>query len=80
MSFLGKTNFCANSHAQLCQLCHVIQSDMLNIYHSLSFFLFVLLFQLCINSKNLSQLQKSAVPLQFPLPDVVIARDATLNH
>ena len=36
MSFHGKTTFCANRHAQLCQLYHVIQSDMLTVYHSLT--------------------------------------------
>ena len=34
MSFLGKTNFCTNGHSQLWHLCHVIQSDMLSVYHS----------------------------------------------
>ena len=28
MSLLGKANFCANGHAQLHCLCHVIQNDM----------------------------------------------------
>ena len=34
MSFLGKAHFCTNGHSQLCTLCHVIQSDMLSVYHS----------------------------------------------
>ena len=34
MSFLGKANFCINGHSQLRDLCHVIQSDMLSVYHS----------------------------------------------
>ena len=34
MSFLGKVNFCANDHSQLQQWCCVIESDMLNVYHS----------------------------------------------
>ena len=34
MSFLGKANFCTNGHSQLQHLCHVIQSDMLSVYHS----------------------------------------------
>ena len=29
---------------------------------------------------QLSQLQQSPVPLQFPLPDVVIATDAATTH
>ena len=34
ISFLGKANFCTNGHSQLQCLCHVIQSDMLSVYHS----------------------------------------------
>ena len=34
MSFLGKTIFCTNGHSQQQHLCHVIQSDMLHVYHS----------------------------------------------
>ena len=34
MSFLGKANLCTNGHSQLLHLCHVIQSDMLHVYHS----------------------------------------------
>ena len=34
MSFLGTANFCTNGHSQLWHLCHVIQSDMLHVYHS----------------------------------------------
>ena len=33
---LGKVNFCANGYSQLWRLCHVIQSDMLTVYHSLA--------------------------------------------
>ena len=32
VSIFSKTTFGANGHAQLWQLCHVIQSNMLNIY------------------------------------------------
>ena len=34
-SSFGKISFCASGYAQLCWICHVIQSDMLNIYHHL---------------------------------------------
>ena len=34
MSFFGNTTFCANRHAQLHWLYHVIHSDMLNVYQS----------------------------------------------
>ena len=34
MSFLGKANICTNGHSQLQCLCHVIQSDILCVYHS----------------------------------------------
>ena len=45
MSFLGKANFCTNGHSQLWRLCHVIQSDMLSVYHSpTQLFLHVYLF------------------------------------
>ena len=34
MSFVGRTTFCANGPVQICQLCCVMQSEMLNVYHS----------------------------------------------
>ena len=82
MSFLVKAIFCPNGHSQLWHLGHVIQSDMLHVYHSpthlFSWFHFSLssLHQV----EQLSHLQQSPVPLQFPLPDVVIATDATPSH
>ena len=36
MSFLGKANFCTNGLSQLWHLCHVTQSDMLHVHHSLN--------------------------------------------
>ena len=30
----GHANFCSSGYSQLWQWCHVIQSDMLNVYHS----------------------------------------------
>ena len=82
MSFLGKTNFCTNGHSQLWHLCCVIQSDMLTVYHS-STHLFshvhFFLSSLC-QLEQLSHLQQSPVPLQFPLPDVVIATEAMPTH
>ena len=80
--FLGKANFCANGHSHLQRLCCVIQSDMLTVYLSPTHlfspvhFSFSALHQL----KWLSHLQQSPVPLQFPLPDVVIATDAMPTH
>ena len=82
MSFLGKANFCANGHSQLQRFCHVIQSHMLTVYHSRTHlfspvhFSFSALHQL----EQLSHLQQSPVPLQFALPDVVIAIDAMPSH
>ena len=82
MSFLGKANFCTSDHYQLLRLCHVIQNDMLTVYHSATHlfspvhFSFSSLHQL----EWLAHLQQSPVPLQFPLPDVVIATDATPIH
>ena len=82
MSFLGKANFCTSGHSQLRHLCHVIQSDMLSVYHSPT-----QLFS-CVHFSPsslrqlewLAKLQQSPVPLQFLLPDVVIATDATPTH
>ena len=82
MSFLGKTNFFANGHSQLWQLCHVIQSDMLTVYHSLSRlfpsvqFSFSALHQL----EWLFHLQQSPIPLQFLFPDIVFATDAIASY
>ena len=82
MSFLGKANFCTNGHSQLCYLCHVIQSDMLHVYHSPNHLFSWVHFSLSSlhQLEWLSQLQQSPVPLQFPLPDLVIATDAMPNH
>ena len=82
MSFLGKANFCTNGHSQLHCLCHVIQSDMLHVYHSpkqLFSHVHFSLPSLC-QLEWLAHLQQSPVPLQFPLPDVVIATDASPTH
>ena len=82
MSFLGKANFCTNGHSQLWHLCCVIQSDMLNVYHSPTHLFSQVHFSLSSlhQLEQLSHLQQSPVPLQFPLPDVVIATDAMLTH
>ena len=44
-------NFCTNGHSLLRHLCHVIQSDMLSIYHSPTqlFCIFIFLFPLYVN-------------------------------
>ena len=42
--------------------------------------MFIFPFPLYINWNSLAQLQQSLVPLQFLLPDVVIATDATPTH
>ena len=78
MSFLGKANFCTNGHTQLQHLCHVIQSDMLHVYHSPTQLFSHVHFPLSSlhQLEWLVHLQQSPVPLQFPLPDVVIATDA----
>ena len=80
--FLGKANFCTNGHSQLWHLCCVIQSDTLHAHHSPTHlcshvhFSFSSLCQL----DQLSHLQQSPFPLQFPLPDVDIATDAVPTH
>ena len=78
MSFLGKANFCTNGHSKLQYLCCVIQTDMLHVYHCpTQLFSCVHFFRssLC-QLEWLAHLQQSPVPLQFPLPDVLIATDA----
>ena len=79
MSFLGKTNFCTNGHSQLHHLCCVIQSDMPSVYLSPTQLFSCVHFSLSSlhQLEQLAKLQQSPVPLQFPLPDVVIAIDAT---
>ena len=82
MSFLGKAYFCNNGHSQLWCICCVIQSDMLHIYHSST----QLFSHVHLSLSSLCQLEWLAhfwqrlVPLQFPLPAVVIATDATPTH
>ena len=82
MSFLGKANFCTNDHSQLWLLCCVIQSDMLTIYNSPTHLFSHVHFSLSSlhQLEWLSHLQQSPIPLQFPLPDVVIATDAMPTH
>ena len=82
MSFLGKANFCTNGHSQLHCLCHVIQHDMLSVHHSpMQLFSHVHFSLSSLHQLEwLSNLQQSPVLLQFPLPDVVIATDATPTH
>ena len=82
MSFLGKANFCTNGHSQLWCLCRVIQSDMLCVYHSPTQLFSHVHFSLSSlrQLEQLSTIQQSPVPLHFPLPDVVIATDATPTH
>ena len=82
MSFLGKANFCTNGHSQLWHLYCVIQSDMLHVYHSPTHLFSHVHFSLSSlhQLEQLAHLQQSPVPLQFPLPDVVIATDAMPTH
>ena len=82
MSFFGKANFCVYRHAQLHQLGHVIQRDMLNVLYSPAHLFcslhlsFLAHFQLW----RWSQLQQGWVPLWFPLPDLVVTMDAMPSH
>ena len=82
MSFLGKANFCTNGHSQLHRLCRTIQSDILSVYHSPTHLFSLVHFSLSslCQLKWLVHLQRSPVPLLFPLPDVVIATNATPTH
>ena len=81
-SFLGKANFCTNGHSQLRLLWHVIQSHML-VFTILPYnycHMFIFLFPLYVNWNGWLTYNKVLVPLHFPLPDVVIATDATCTH
>ena len=82
MSFLGKTKVCTSGHSLKWDLCHVIQSDMLHVYYSPAHLFFHVHFPLSSlhQLEQLSHLQQSPVPLQFPLSDVVIVTDATPTH
>ena len=82
MSSLGKANFCTNGHSQLQHLCHLIHNDMLHVYHSPTHLFSWVHFSLSslYQLEWLSHLQQSPAPLQFPLPDMVIATDAIPTH
>ena len=82
MSLLGKANFCTNGHSQLRHLCCVIQSNMLHVYHSpTDLFLHVHFSLSSLHQLEwVAHLQQSPIPLQFPLPGVVIATDAAPTH
>ena len=78
MSFLGKANFCTSGHSQLWHLCHVIQSNMLQVCLSPNHLFSCVNFSLSSlhQLEQLSHLQQSPAPLHFPPPAVVIATDA----
>ena len=82
MSFLGKAKFCTDGHSQLQCLCCVIKSDMLHVYHSPNHLFSYIHFPLSSihQLEQLPHLQQSLVPLQFPLPDVIIATDTMSTH
>ena len=80
--WVRSTFFFANSHAQLCHLHCVIESDMLNDYHSMAHL--ICSFDLSLWAQcqlwSSSQLHHHTVPLRFPLNDVIITTDATCKH
>ena len=80
--FLVRPVFCTNCDSQLPHLCCVIQSDMLHVYHSPTLLFLCVHFSLSswCELEWLAHLQQRSVPLQFPLPDVVIATDAMTIH
>ena len=68
--------------ASNCRDCIVIQNDMLTVYYSPARLFSPVCFSfssLC-QLEWLSQLQQIPVSLQFPLPDMVIAPDATPTY
>ena len=82
LSFLGKANYCTNGHSQMWHLCHIIWSDMLHVYHSPSHLFSHVHFSLSLlhQLEQLSHFQQNPVPLQFLLPALVIATDATPTY
>ena len=59
----GKTTFCAIGHSPFYQLLCLIQSDMLNVYHSSAHLFFFSPFSSSMMSASeMSQLQHSSVP------------------
>ena len=82
MSFLDKANSCASCHLQLQQLCHVIQSDMLTVFHSVVQLLSSVqfFFSTWHQLQQLFYLQQSPPPWPFLLPNVIIVTDATPSH
>ena len=75
-----QTNFCANGHLQLEQLCHVIQRDMLNVYHSPAHFIFVS-FTFLSHFVSLTETVSAATESSsYALPVVVVAPYATPTH
>ena len=71
MSFLEKANF-----------SHIIQSDILTVYHSLAHLFFSVQFSISAlhQLEQLSHLQQSPVLLHLLLSDVVIAKDVMPSH
>ena len=74
----GKTILCGSGRAQLCQLCCIIQSYILDVYNSpaLLFLYFNLSLPVWCQLQWLSELQQCPVPFWFSLPDTVIATDS----
>ena len=67
-SLFCKANFCVRGHVQLHPLCHLIQSDMLNVYycstHIISFF-FTFLSLLSISSRGCLSCNRVQFPCGF---------------
>ena len=79
---IGQDPFLCHGYMQFCQLCLVIQSDMLNLFHSPDHLLFFFPFFFSTQtwtSETVSVTVESD-SLQFPLPDVVITTDARTIH
>ena len=81
MFFLGKAPFYIAGHSHLPHLCCVLQSGILGVYHSpTQLFSCVLFFFHFPSTRTVGYIAPKSSPLQFPLPDVVIATDATPTH
>ena len=82
MSFLGKANFCINGHSNCSDYVVLFRVTcyVFTILPHICFLVFIFLLHLYVNWTDWLNCNKVQFPLQFPLPDVVIATDATPTH
>ena len=79
---LGKAKFFTTGHSHLPRLCCVIQSGIPRclLFSYTIFFMCSFFFFLFPSTGTVGYITPKSSPLQFPLPDVVIATGATPTH